>query len=392
MLTTKAAKCASTIVRAIALVACCFFAATSANAGWFSDALAADETVQLANTTAKAINATEASIRVHAWVFEREARRGALPLFAKYLGVDREQMSPTEREQFERRARLFFVDVQSGKQLFVNDTHDITTKLPKTNSNGVAQAIVKAPRPQILVESSSSATRDRTKLESGHLPLWIDFRVEGPTETFAGRALLVEDQGLSVVSDIDDTIRDTHILDRHEMLMNTFVREWRPVPGMSDLYRNLAQTRFDSRFHYVSNSPFALYPLLHDFLETEYFPQGSMHLRAVSLKSSLWRKLRQVEGPSPHKLQTISTLITDFPERQFVLVGDTGEFDPEIYAEVARRFPQQVKMIWLREVQPDVEGSDQKLKQTMAGVPTEKWRRFFQASEVNLDMQVEVAP
>jgi phosphatidate phosphatase APP1 len=341
-------------------------ATSHAAAGWFSDALAADESVQLATTTAKQESATTISVRVHAWVYEREPRRGALPLFAKYLGVDREQMSTVERARFEQRARLFLVDVESGKKLNVSSASGALTAMPKTNRFGVSKTLLSAPAP-------SNAGMNG-----------VDFYVQGPEQRFVGRAILVGAQGLSVVSDIDDTIRNTQVLDRKEMLLNTFVRELTPVPGMSALYQKLAENQSDTRFHYVSNAPFALYPLVQEFLATEQFPEGSMHLRAVSLKSSLWHKLFDANTPSSHKLETISALIDDFPERQFVLIGDTGEFDPEIYAQVATRFPQQVSKIWLHEVQPDQASSTLKIEQIMQDVPRDKWQLFSSADEISL--------
>ena len=42
--------------------------------------------------------------------------------------------------------------------------------------------------------------------------------------------------------------------------------------------------------------------------------------------------------------------MADFPGRRFLLVGDSGERDPEVYAEVARRRPEQVTGIAIRQV------------------------------------------
>ena len=58
--------------------------------------------------------------------------------------------------------------------------------------------------------------------------------------TQAGRALRVPNQGISIISDIDDTVRITNVLNKHEMLMNTFVRPLKAVPDMSSLYQNAA--------------------------------------------------------------------------------------------------------------------------------------------------------
>jgi phosphatidate phosphatase APP1 len=54
-----------------------------------------------------------------------------------------------------------------------------------------------------------------------------------------------------------------------------------------------------------------------------------------------------------HKLDKIGLILSYYPDMQFVLIGDSGEQDPEIYAEVVRRHPTSVRMIYIRNVNPD---------------------------------------
>ena len=95
----------------------------------------------------------------------------------------------------------------------------------------------------------------------------------GDTRRFTGRVQLVEPQGRSVISDIDDTIKITGVGDPQAMLANTFLRPLRPVPGMATLYRQWADR--GAVFHYVSASPWQLYAPLADFLAAEQFPAGT---------------------------------------------------------------------------------------------------------------------
>lgn len=94
---------------------------------------------------------------------------------------------------------------------------------------------------------------------------------------FKGSVQLVSPTGISVVSDIDDTIKETHVLNRHELAANTFLREFRGVPGMADLFRRWAAGDHIV-FHYVSGSPWQLYPALSDFLRRD----GSRMARLTS--------------------------------------------------------------------------------------------------------------
>jgi phosphatidate phosphatase APP1 len=153
-------------------------------------------------------------------------------------------------------------------------------------------------------------------------------------------------RGVSVVSDIDDTLKETHVHERHTMLVNTFLREFVPVAGMRELYQRWEKA--GAAFHYVSSSPWQLYwPLAKHFIDEE-LPLGSFHLRSFRLRDHMLRRI--FFGRRPIKGIVIRNLMQRFPQRKFVLVGDSGEYDPEIYGSLARRFPKQVSAILIRRV------------------------------------------
>ena len=115
---------------------------------------------------------------------------------------------------------------------------------------------------------------------------------------------------------------------------------------MAAYSRARAQTP-GTRFHSLSASPMQLYPALADFVRDAGFPTGSMHLR----ESTSWRTLIPGDQDSrTHKLGTIERLLADFPHRRFMLVGDSGESDPEIYGQVARTHPSRIDSIAIRDV------------------------------------------
>lgn len=336
----------------------------SAFAAFWQHELKPDEIVQLQNSTAQVNASGKAQVRVHAWVYERERRPGARSLFARYLGLDLDALSAPERAAFSERTALFLLDVQKNKKLTLIASDDSKIALSKTDKYGAVNEVVTLP----MHDPNSN---------------WIDYAVQGPKLRFTGRALRVPNHGISIVSDVDDTIRITNVLNRREMLMNTFVRPLKAVPNMAKLYQSAAAVP-GLRIHYVSNAPYALYPLVEQFLRTEKFPEGSMHLRAVSFKSSIWRTILQRPHINTHKTDVIETLIRDFPERSFVLIGDTGEQDPEIYAALARAHPDRVRMILLRDVATDG-GTNLRLQREMHGIPAAKWLLFSDAETLNLE-------
>jgi len=209
---------------------------------------------------------------------------------------------------------------------------------------------------------------------------WLWFVAEtrrGDDRRFLGRVRLIRPAGLSVISDIDDTIKITQVRDRKAMLANTFLRPFQPVPGMAPAYRALADG--GAVFHYLSASPWQLYEPLAEFQRDQGFPSGTFHLKYFRLKdSSFWDLFGSQEQ---YKTRSIEDLLTAFPQRRFLLVGDTGEQDPEIYARVARAHPEQVVGIWLRNVTGET-ASSPRMTQAREGFPAARWKLFTDPKEL----------
>jgi phosphatidate phosphatase APP1 len=188
------------------------------------------------------------------------------------------------------------------------------------------------------------------------------------TAGFKGLVYRIEDSGLSVICDIDDTVRITGVGDRESLIRSTFFESFKPVPEVRAQCSELAAA--GAQFHYVSASPWQLYEPLERFLRDEGFPAGSFHLKAFRLKDSTFLSL--FDNPEIHKRPIIEGLIQRWPGRRFVLIGDTGERDPELYGDIARRFPQQVERVYLRDLRNSGRG-DPRLKEALREVPAEKW-------------------
>jgi phosphatidate phosphatase APP1 len=157
---------------------------------------------------------------------------------------------------------------------------------------------------------------------------------------------LADRTGVSVVTDIDDTIKLTEVTSRRRMLQRTFAEPFLAIQGMADVYQNWAEQ--GALFHYVSSSPWQIFDSVYQFLIDEQFPLGSMHLKWFRLRDELFKRWQLMRRKS--KGGIIRTLIKRLPERSFVLVGDSGERDPEIYAKLASKFPSQVTRICIRQI------------------------------------------
>ena len=322
----------------------------------WSRALRADEQVLFVPGTARWLDNRQLEVDIHAWVHEREHRRGARSLFARYLGLDLAAMDAADRARFDQRCALFLTDSERRKvvDMAFDLPLNLSLSLPATNASG---------RTGARVALDATALAPDTATVYFHAVLG-----EGDERSFAGHAIVVPAEGLSVISDIDDTIKVTNVLDRREMLLNTFARPFEATAGMPAHFQRLA-TQPGTRFHYLSASPIQLAPALKTFLRDAAFPPGSLHLR----ESTHWRTLVPGNGASrEHKLGVIAQLLADFPLRRFLLVGDSGEADPEIYAQVAREHPMRIEGIVIRDVR-DEGRSAPRFAQTFDGLPAALW-------------------
>jgi phosphatidate phosphatase APP1 len=157
-----------------------------------------------------------------------------------------------------------------------------------------------------------------------------------------------------IISDIDDTVLWTNVTNKLNMalmLARTNVHTRKPFKGVAAFYRALrdgAGGNEDNPMFYVSSSPWHLFGFLVDFLRLQGIPVGPLLLRELGL-----RDVFKPTNHGSHKLEKIELILGFYPDMQFVLIGDSGEKDPEIYTEIVRRYPKQVRMIYIRNVNPD---------------------------------------
>lgn len=194
-------------------------------------------------------------------------------------------------------------------------------------------------------------------------------------EPFRGTATLVPEAGVTIVTDIDDTIKVTHVLNRKEAKRNTFLKPFEAVPCMADLYNSWrAALGPDTRFHVVSAGPWQFNEPLSLFAESSKFPVMTWDMRSIDIPSASALKVelsQKLEKIFDHKLQKIRALIGRFKMRHFVLVGDSGERDPEVYAQIVSEFMSQVDAVFIRNVHSKAQ-TEQQAKRYASLFPTKE--------------------
>ncbi len=161
-----------------------------------------------------------------------------------------------------------------------------------------------------------------------------------------------EDAEFGIISDLDDTVvatRAHHTLERTRIVLLNDAHERTPFPGVGAFYRALSRGpdgRGTNPLFYLSRSPWNLYDLFDRFLDMHRIPCGPLFLEDASLVEPPSRSLG---GPQP-KTERIRGLLELYPRLTFVLVGDSGQQDPEVYRDVVRDFPGRIRAIYIRDV------------------------------------------
>lgn len=266
------------------------------------------------------------------------------PITSASLGEDQDVRRPTAR----RSATNQTLNANSEELSIANANLMLRLKPFLTTP------LVQTPLTVFFYNDDTSQSRTTNTDESGHFQLRapLDFipthvRVLASDQLSATEEVHITDSmGVSVISDIDDTIKHSAIgSGAREIFRNAFVRDLSDltIDGVQDWYSKMADT--GAKMHYVSNAPWQLYPVLVEFFAKAGLPRGSFHLKQYS------GMLQGIFEPvAERKKGTLDKIMNDFPERQFILVGDSGEADLELYTEILLGNPGRILGVFIRDV------------------------------------------
>lgn len=251
--------------------------------------------------------------------------------------------------------------VLRGRTNTTGTTELTETELAVANANLMARIapfmttpLVEIPITLFFYNEKQAQSRTVKTNDSGHFVIRaaLDFvpthvRVLANEDiSYTEPVQLIEPKGVSLISDIDDTIKRSNIsLGAKEIFRNTFIRELGDltVDGVQAWYNALHD--LGVRIHYCSNSPWQLYPVLATYFKLAGLPPGSLHLKQYT------GMLQGIFEPvAERKKGTLEKIMRDFPERKFLLVGDSGEADLEVYTELAVANPGRIVAIFIRDV------------------------------------------
>ncbi len=292
--------------------------------------------------------------RIRAWA---AARRGASApmIIVPYLGFG----TP---DALEVRGRI----LEDAGILAAHDDDSLWDNLVRMvrrfESDEIAAASVVARFGGREVEDMSDAEgyflltlRPKTEVDAG----WHDVGIQAAsvrhgTAAATARVLVPSPHAaLGVISDIDDTVIETAAHDLWRMARNVMLGNARtrlPFAGVRELYEALQHGTAGERVNpvfYVSNGPWNLFDFIVDFMELNELPPGPILLRDYGFDAGKFLTNAQ------HKSDTIRHILETYPQLPFILIGDSGERDPEIYRTVVDEFPNRIAAVYIRDVTDD---------------------------------------
>ena len=191
---------------------------------------------------------------------------------------------------------------------------------------------------------------------------------------------------LSLHDALPISMKNTQVHDLRLMLGNTFLEEFEPIDDLQAIYTQWAAA--GASFHYVSASPWPLFEPLRHFCQVAGFPEGSYHLRLLRLRDHMLRRIPVLRRHG--KGGKIKRILRAFPNRRFILVGDSAERDPEIYGAAARLYGDRVAAIYIRQVAPRLL-DERRMAKVFRGLPRQLWRTFEAAEELPGELAPEPA-
>ncbi len=234
----------------------------------------------------------------------------------------------------------------------------IRTFLRARAENALLRASVNGESVAIKSDAIGYFHREVVLERSLEQPGWVD--VDFSLDPLPGFATLDRQQGrilslpssspsgIGIISDIDDTILETYATDLLMSAKMTFINNSTTriaIAGMASLYQTITQsTSVYQPVFYITSSSWSLYSLMSDFLDLQSFPRGPLLMQKVGMTNN--KLMRKGHG---HKTRKIERILDITRNQRFILIGDNGQADRQIYHEIANRYPDRIAAVCIRE-------------------------------------------
>lgn len=174
----------------------------------------------------------------------------------------------------------------------------------------------------------------------------FEMTVEGGDPVEARVFIVDPSVRFGVISDVDDTVMVTALPRPLLAAWNSFVvneHARQPVPGMAVLLERLMRENPGAPMVYLSTGAWNVAPTIGRFLHRNLFPRGAMLLTDWGPTHDRWFRSGRA-----HKETNLRRLANEFPQITWLLVGDDGQHDDEIYTQFTVEHPSSVAGVAIR--------------------------------------------
>jgi phosphatidate phosphatase APP1 len=212
-----------------------------------------------------------------------------------------------------------------------------------------AEVVVSVGRGKRTIAADRGGVLD-ARIDAQLSPGWHDIRlsIDGYDAVDSKVFVVADDVEFGLVSDIDDTVMVTALPRPFLAAWNTFVLDEHartPVAGMAVLYERLVRAHPGMPVIYLSTGAWNVVPTLSRFLSRNLYPRGALLLTDWGPTHDRWFR-----SGSDHKRRSLERLAAEFPRVRWLLVGDDGQHDPQLYGEFAEAHPGSVAAVAIRQL------------------------------------------
>ncbi|MEM6839594.1 MAG: phosphatase domain-containing protein [Cyanobacteria bacterium P01_C01_bin.120] len=223
-------------------------------------------------------------------------------------------------------------------------------------------------------------------LDLEHEQLWLPVKLsllnsdtsEDDTLNKAEVMVVREKARFGVISDIDDTIVHTAATDLLKMIRIVYLgnaESRRPFEGVAEFYQALqkGKEQENNPIFYVSSSAWNMYDVFAQFMTLNKIPKGPLFLKDIELDLVTLFSFDH----EAHKVEQIQPIFARFPTLPFILIGDSGQKDAEIYVNLAKQHPERILGILIRDVVPNNAKRQEELKELAKAIASTTTQFFI---------------
>jgi phosphatidate phosphatase APP1 len=175
------------------------------------------------------------------------------------------------------------------------------------------------------------------------------YKAQQDSELSKGKLLIYPPSSkIGIICDLDDTIIRSDLFGWVRAIWLALFsnpREREPVQGMNRFLMTIQRQFPSAKFFFVSTTAWNMSYYIKRFLVANHFPFGPLVLRDWGFEEE-----QGFTSGEQHKLTSIRSLFERFPGTQWILIGDNGQSDCRIYADILSAFPHKVRAIFIRQI------------------------------------------